>query len=159
MPQEGYYFYTQFKNANKEDIWSLVPENAVLVYENTNTVKAWNDVQKKAIWQNLLTIPFYKDLKTDFESLDSIGGKSGQLDLLLRGNPLLMSMHVTGKDNFGFVFFLELPNLESNEIARKIISSIKENSENTLSKRVYKKFEINEIKTKKTGKVIRLHIP
>ncbi len=149
----GYYFYTQLRNVNKDDIWSLVPENAVLVYENTNTVKAWNDVQKKAIWQNLLTIPFYKDLKMDFESLDSIGGKSGQLDLLLRGNPLLMSMHVTGKDNFGFIFFLELPNLESNEIARKIIASIKENADNVLSKRVYKKFEINEIKNKKTGKV------
>ncbi len=149
----GYYFYTQFKNPNKDNIWSLVPENAVLVYENTNTVKAWNDVQKKAIWKNLLTIPFYKDLKTDFESLDSIGGKSGQLDLLLRGNPLLMSMHVTGKDNFGFIFFLELPNLASNEIARKIISTIKKNGNNTLSKRVYKKFEINEIKNKKTGKI------
>ena len=142
----GFYAYKYYREASRVNAWMLVPNSAVLVYESTNTVKIWNDLQKKATWRNLLTIPFFHELKGDFESLDSIGGGSGQLDELFRGNPFLISMHITGDDAFDFMFYIALKDLKSNNLANDILNTFKNKEGNTFSERRYKDVTIKEIK-------------
>lgn len=142
----GLYAYKYFRDAHGINAWMLVPNSAVMVYESSNTVKVWNDLQKKAPWRNLLSIPCFYDLKKDFESLDSIGGGSGQLDELFRGNPFLISMHVTGDDAFDFMYYIELKDLKSNDLANKIFNNFKNREGNVFSDRKYKGFNIKEIK-------------
>ncbi|MDN5215403.1 hypothetical protein QQ020_25210 [Fulvivirgaceae bacterium BMA12] len=142
----GFYAYKYFGNIYKVDTWTLVPNSAVMVYESSNTVKVWNALQKKAPWKNLLSIPFFRDLKENFESLDSLGGRSGQLDELFRGNPFLISMHITGDDTFDYVYYIELKDLKSNDLANRILGLFKEKKGHVFSQRKYKDFDVNEIR-------------
>ena len=142
----GFYAYKYFRDTYQVDTWMLIPNSAVLVYESSNTVKIWNDLQRKAPWRNLLTIPVFRELKENFESLDSLGGGSGQLDELFRGNPFLISMHVTGDDAFDFMYYIELKDLKSNNLANSILNNFKEKEGNVFSERKYKNFTIKEIK-------------
>ncbi|MDN5200907.1 hypothetical protein QQ008_06030 [Fulvivirgaceae bacterium BMA10] len=147
----GYFFYTKIYKAEVADVWSLVPENATLVYETSNVVRNWNNLQKRALWKNLQRIPFYKSLKDNFESLDSLGDRSGQLDELLTGNPLLISLHVTSRDDFNYLFFVELPTLKGQSLARKIADHFKKQTGFSHIQRNYNDFSIQEVTHNASG--------
>ncbi len=146
----GYFYY---QKVLKVDTWDLVPNNALMVYESNNTIKVWNGMQKKGPWRNLLSVPFYKDWKQHFESLDSIGGETGQLDRLLRGNQLLVSLHITSDDSFDFMYYLELKDLKATNIAANIIGAFEKDPNHIATDRKYKNFEIRALKNASNGSI------
>ncbi|GAB3340078.1 hypothetical protein GCM10027429_27220 [Marivirga atlantica] len=135
-----YYFWDKQKSL---DAWSLVPDNTLVVYENSNLVSTWNDLQKNPIWKDLLEIPELAQLKANFEKLDSLSGGSGALDEFSRNNRVLISMHLTAKDDFDFVFYQTLKNTEQ-------VTTIKEIQEEfktlRVNERKFENYTINELK-------------
>lgn len=149
----GYFFYKNWYLEDTVDIWALVPGNAVLVYESHNTVKAWNDIQQKPIWGNLSTIPFYQKVEHSIEHLDSLSGKQGALDKLLKNKPFLFSLHVTARDDFDFLFYIELKNLTDLDIARDVLEELQKNKQLKKNNRQYQGFRIHELKDSPSGVV------
>lgn len=139
----GYGIYYYWDKQKSLDAWSLVPESTLLVYENNNLTDTWNNLQNDAIWQDLLRITEINNIKQKFEYLDSIAGSNGTLEELSRNNRVLISMHITAKDDFDFVFYQGLHNSEQVKIVNDIRDSFKSLK---LNKRQYEDFNINELK-------------
>lgn len=141
----GYGIYYYWSKQKSLDVWSLVPENAFLVYENNNLVDSWNDIQENPIWKDLINIEAFKEIKNNFESLDSLTGESGALDELFQNNPLLISMHLTAKDDFDFVFYQTLNTTSQIQLVENIEEHVKELKK---SERTYDNYTISELKNK-----------
>ena len=88
----------------KTDPLTLVPANAVMIFETEEPVFAWNEFVTQPIWSRLSNIPALKELEQQLVMLDSVTGKSGNLDKLLKGHQFILSMHPIGKDGFDFLF-------------------------------------------------------
>ena len=150
----GYGIYYYWDKQKSIDTWSLVPETTLLVYENQNLVSTWNDLQENPIWADLLNIPAIEDLKNNFETLDSLAGKNGRLDNFIRNNRVLISMHLTAKDDFGFVFYQSLQNPEQVDLIQEIQEKL---GKLKTTSRQYEDYQINELKNKE-NKVIFSYI-
>ncbi len=146
-----YYFWSKQKPL---DVWTLVPEDALMVYENDNLIKSWNAVQENPVWKDLLQLESFLTIKENFESLDSLTGKNGALDELFRNNPVLISMHVTSKDDFDFVFYQTMSKSSQIQMVEEIEENLKEFKP---SQRTYEKHTINELKDN-TNKVVFSYI-
>ena len=147
------FFVYQYQQKSADiDVWSLVPENAVAVYESYSTVHAFNDAVNSQVWQDLSTIPFYDNLKIQFVKLDSITGNSGSIDKLLRNQPFLTSLHVTSRNNFDYIFYFKIRNIEENEMINRVISSFEENASYTNNDRTFLSQIIHEVKERNSNK-------
>ncbi|MEX2593691.1 MAG: hypothetical protein WD426_13035 [Anditalea sp.] len=82
----------------------VVSGEAVFVFETTEPVMVWNQLVSQPIWERLVDIPSLKQLEDQLLSLDSLAGKSGNLENNLKGNRFVVSLHQTGKEEFGFLF-------------------------------------------------------
>lgn len=148
----GFIYYTYWYNKEEIDIWSLVPNGAVAVYASDNTVSVYNGFSQKPLGENLKKLPLFKALDENLKLLDSLGGKSGNLDEALKGNPLLVSAHVTAKNAFDFLYYFKLKDVKSFELVRNVMQTYKNSKLYTTETRKYQDFDITEVKDRVSGK-------
>lgn len=86
------------------DPLTLIPANAILVFETREPVFAWNEFVSQPIWTRISGIPALKEVEQRLLQLDSITGQSGKLDKALKGQQFLLSLHPIGRDDFDFLF-------------------------------------------------------
>jgi len=137
--------YLRYERQKKVDIWALVPENAVLVYESESIVRTWNRLQQNDIWNNLQQIEYFRRAKSRFEALDSALKKPGEIDRLLTARSFLLSMHNISSNDFDFSFYLDISTKESTRIALSLLEKFKASPELSSSSRTYLNQKITEI--------------
>lgn len=94
----GYYLYENVLNKEPLRPWELVPSETVFVYEKDACQSCIEDMQKNPVWEILSRAAFYT------EPTDSLRGKLN--GIISRGAGLLVSAHITRKDDFDFVYYL-----------------------------------------------------
>lgn len=142
----GYLVYEYQKKSRNIDVWTLVPENAVLVYESHTTVATFNDIINSEAWTNLKQIPFYEKLKTNFELLDSLSGRSGNVDKLLINQPFLSSLHITSRNQWDYIFYFKLRDQDASDIFNRVVDEFKDSDESEFTRRKFLDQDIREFK-------------
>ena len=141
----GYLLYRKW--AGEELVsWDLVPSHAVLVYQPDNPVESWNHFLNTNIWKNLSTNETYRNINSDLLRLDSISGNKGDLDRILRGSDILISLHVTSKSEYDHLYILPLSNIENKESVVRIAEAYRDDPDFSTSSRIYRGVQITEIK-------------
>jgi hypothetical protein len=143
----GYFLYRIYFKSHVE-LWALVPENAIAVYENTNTVEGWNHLVKQPMWQTLLQMPALGQSQQTLEKLDSVTGKDAVIDRLFRNRLFLVSAHVIGSSDIDYTYYLDLRLGEGQAAFRKILDALKQDFGMQTKTRNYQGFELNEIQKK-----------
>ncbi|WP_143962282.1 hypothetical protein [Litoribacter populi] len=105
-------FSPQKKQYRFED---LVPSDAILLYETSDPIYAWNQLVDQPIWERFSKIPTLKNLESQLVSLDSLLGGGGQLDRSLKGNQLGLSLHSVGREDLDVLFGLAFKNTSERE--------------------------------------------
>lgn len=146
----GYMLFEYQKKVKNIDVWKLVPENAVLVYESHSTVATFNDILNSQAWNNLKQITFFNQLKTNFELLDSLAGKSGNIDKLLINQPFLTSLHITSRNEWDFLFYFKLRGESAHQIFDSVVDKFKKSDHQSLSQRKFLDIQIQEFKIDKS---------
>ena len=97
----GYFAYDRYFQESDIKPWDIVPAGTVLVYESSECHACLEQVENSSIWKIIYKAAFYSrnsdSLKIVFDFLSK--PRSGSL----------VSMHVTKKDDFDFVFYEPLP--------------------------------------------------
>jgi len=133
----GYFYYKNWHPDQQLNVWDLVPESAILVYESTNTVETWNEVQNKPVWANLQQIPFYANIGNTVELLDSFSGNEGKLHKMLLGKPLMISLHRISQESLDFLFFISLDHPSDYDLVHELINQYKTRAEFNFQTRTY----------------------
>lgn len=106
----GYFFYNSSLWKGEKNALEVVSQDAIFVFETEEPVMAWNQLVSQPIWSRLTEIPSVKNAERQLMSLDSLVGRSGNLDRSLKGNQLVVSLHPVGKEEFDFLFTLSFKN-------------------------------------------------
>jgi hypothetical protein len=88
----------------KVDGADLVSANAVFVFETYEPVSVWNQLVNQPIWSRMTELPALKSLEAQLIHLDSLAGKSGNLDKAFKGHKFTVSLHPVGREEYGFLF-------------------------------------------------------
>ncbi len=137
----GYWLYPRFFQSPDQDVWDLIPENALAVYESNQVVRVWNKVNRLDFWKNLSAIPFFTNLNREILELDSLAGSAGRLDEILTGRPFLISFHVVAKDELGYLMFIPFDQANSAATLEGILSQLNNRQET----RIYQGYQITEV--------------
>ncbi|MCL6257836.1 hypothetical protein M3O96_01965 [Aquiflexum sp. TKW24L] len=138
--------FLQNTNRNAVDV---ISSEALFVFETTEPVLAWNQLVSQPFWKSISGIPALKNAEYNLLVLDSLAGKSGVLQKNLKGNQLAVSLHLTGKEEFDFLFVLAYQNPEGFSLMEDLEKKILANG--TISSRNYSGINIRELKTKTEG--------
>jgi hypothetical protein len=140
----GYFFYNYW-NFNKDlVVWDLVPESAILVYESSQSVEDWNEIQEKEVWDNLEQIPYYASIGSKVEQLDSLSGRTGKLDELLRSKPFVFSVHRVSQSQLDYVFFVSLSDLSDFNLIQTLAKQYQSRDDFRFQERTYQDIIIHE---------------
>ncbi len=94
----GYFFYEKVLNQAPVRAWDLVPASAVFVYEKDVCNACIDEIQKGSLWEIISRAAFHgagpDSLKTKVTAL--LSARKG----------LLISTHITHKDDFDFVYYM-----------------------------------------------------
>lgn len=93
----GYFLYDRFQK-NPLSAWELVPSDAVLVYEKESCGSCIDEVTKSSVWKVIEDAAFYG------KAMDSIRLRITKA--LREKSGVLVSAHVTKRDDFDFVFYV-----------------------------------------------------
>ena len=97
----GYYLYDQVLNRPPIRPWDIVPAETVFVYEKDVCASCIDEMQKSPVW----TIASQASFQS--RPLDSL--KTRLNALIANSKNLLISAHITRKDDFDFVYYLPDP--------------------------------------------------
>lgn len=94
----GYLLYDKILKHERVSPWSLVPEDAVMVYESTSCTECINTLSNSTLWKIIERAIQYQ------KPQDSL--RHAVHGLLKPGAGHLISLHVTKKDDFDVVYYL-----------------------------------------------------
>jgi hypothetical protein len=144
----GFFAYKNLFQEKTRNALELVSAEAILVFETYEPVMAWNQMVTQPIWGKLSGIPALQQAEGSLLILDSLVGKSGNLERYLKGNQLSISLHPVGKEEFDFLFILALP--PDGDFG--LVSQLEKNLGNTVavSSRNYSNVKVKEYRNKET---------
>ena len=136
----GYITYDRFIKKTAVNSWDVVPSETIFVYEGSACESCLNELRKSSVITlvNKAVFPSDKDSLKSFTDLILSNFRQGSL----------ISLHITKKDDFDFVFYIpDSPGLEAQFIER--ISRLKKAGEKILmSDREYSGVKIFEVALK-----------
>ena len=138
----GYFSYDNWFNQSQLDTWSFVPENAAMVYETNRALEIHDETSSKILWKTLEKIEGVDNLQKNLLSLQEI--TNHQLTALLEKNQLLISVHNVSKNEFDFLYILEVKSIEGFQQLQNIESHFAENSFQRKTRK-YLDFTITEL--------------
>src|SRR5690606_19603055 len=119
----GYFSYRHVFLQEKVDIFSLVPENSLFVYESNDVGEDWKNLQEQQLWKNLKDIPALRKTSKDLHLLDSLLGTGG-IESFFDERQFVVSMHTISKNEFDFLYITELPSIGDQKRLSGIIEQL-----------------------------------
>ncbi|MDX1629711.1 MAG: DUF3352 domain-containing protein, partial [Fulvivirga sp.] len=141
----AYYYYNDgFYFKEDRNLWDFVPEHAIIVFESSEMNASLNQLADTQVGQTLFDIQSIENFNALMKGLDSLKGSSGTLSDLLEGK-MLVSVHLTAKNQFGLTYFKRLAKSTQKESFTKIINTYQRDSSFNLKTRKYQGKEIYEL--------------
>jgi len=141
------YSYFHFKTIKQPISNSIkaVPTSAALIIESKQIVASWQKLSKtNLIWQELLGTNYVNNLNSSLEYLDSLRLKDKQFDSFLKHQHVFVSAHMSGANNFNYLFTIGLPtNVNEQDINDYIAKASPKSSKTT---KLYDGISITSIK-------------
>lgn len=121
----GIFGYTKWTEAReKVDLWTLVPTDAVFIIESTQHGKLLKKLQDLDLWENVSAVRSFESLAENVSLLDSLSNRNNGTSRFLMRKTLLTSVHVVGKKDFDFVFYVPINTVGEHRFMRSLIENI-----------------------------------
>ena len=105
----GYQWYSH-ESALSVDAWSYIPRDAVYCITTDDPVEAWKQIAGSNTWSHLQSNPWFAELTSSANSLDSLIRDNDLLFDLIGSRSLIASAHMTGFKQSDFLFLVDLKN-------------------------------------------------
>ncbi|MDF1672494.1 MAG: hypothetical protein P1U41_03260 [Vicingaceae bacterium] len=149
----AYNFYKNVKEPVSQTAFEAIPLNAALIIKENNFHALFEKINStNIIWEELTThTASAKDLNNKMNYLDSL--LNGPFKTIIKNKEVLGSLHLSGANNYDFIFYLSIPSVETDEIIQKIKNVTKTNP----NKRDYDGVAINTFPYLENEKIALTH--
>jgi hypothetical protein len=106
-----YWFYRDFEKPVSDDFDALsaIPQSAAVIFESQDLTEVWRDLSSKSlVWGELQATDYFFRLNELGQNLDSLIRSDSKLRGLLAAKPIAVSAHMTGGQEYGFLFAMQL---------------------------------------------------
>ncbi len=141
----GAYFIWQ-QTRRPIDAWALLPEKPVLVIETQDFWNAYLRLSQAPLWKSLSETPEFYNINAQIDFLKTDIAQEKTWQAFFRNRKCLASMHLTGKENFDFLYFVPLESEEDLALYKQINEYLEKRTEYKILKRTYRGLLINEIR-------------
>lgn len=141
----SYFLYKGDFFGKERNALELISSEAIFVFETEEPIKAWNQLVTQPIWLRLSELPTIKYIESQLVSLDSLVGRSGNLDRSLKGNQMAISLHAVGRDEFDFLFTIAFKKGADESFIKELEQNLPDLSK--IVKRNYSNVEIFEFQS------------
>ncbi|WP_345162882.1 hypothetical protein [Pontibacter saemangeumensis] len=117
----AYYSFNRWKGSReKVDLWTLVPESAVLVLETNNHAALLDHLRETGLWESFSVLPFAQRFEENLASLDSVAPGNQRLSRFLDEKEILTSIHVVGKADVAYVYYVPVASVGEHRFLRTL---------------------------------------
>lgn len=141
----AYYFYNEFFGKKGVDGVHLISSDAIFVLETDRGDEFWERFTEQPFWYNLQEIPSVSDADSHLRALSELLEGYQSLSSLLRGKKLTVSLHPIGKNDFDFLFTLQLKNSGEKDFLNFLQNNLPELSQ--INERMYAGVSIKEFQS------------
>ena len=124
-----FWFSKDFENpaGGGTDTLQAIPSSAAFIFECSDLADVWRDLSgESTVWNELLATEYFFRLNTIGENLDSLIRNDSKLERLISSKPIAISAHLTGGEEYGFLFALRLDvNASAEDVSRALSSTLK----------------------------------
>lgn len=104
------YMYIKQTKAPVSYALNAVPNNAAIILQTKNAKALWEKLGKtNIIWEELRSTNFFNQLHQRLLLLDSLMRNNTDVNEIINTNPLIISFHKSGAENFDFLYLINLP--------------------------------------------------
>jgi hypothetical protein len=139
----AYFSYKYLSKTEEFNPLQLVPKSSVAVYETKDPLSFYSSLIDSEYWQDIKEIGALNMTGQIVTSIDSIVAEKRTFSQALQNNHTLISLHVTGNESSGLMFYLP-----TGMGSKALLTEILENYTNTTSQyetRVYDGLTIHEL--------------
>ena len=133
----------------------VVPENAIYIIETDQPVDNWETISTSEMWSHLQSNSYIADLTYDANSLDTLFKNNKTLFKLFGSRSLVISAHMYKRDDYDFLFVVDLKKVSKLAQLRNYLSTILSN-DYSVSKRTYHNREIIELYDKESRETLHM---
>ncbi|WP_242927694.1 hypothetical protein [Pontibacter vulgaris] len=121
----AYYGYSRWQSAReKVDLWTLVPEDAAFVIETNNHSALVKHLRGTGLWDSFSTLPVVQRFEENILWLDSIAPGNQRLERFLNKKEILTSVHVVGKTDLEFVYYVPVNTVGEHRFLRTLTENL-----------------------------------
>ncbi|MCB9262488.1 MAG: DUF3352 domain-containing protein [Flavobacteriales bacterium] len=140
----GLLVYFKLGKVGNIDALKLVPGNAMYVLDCEKPIKNWKELSSHPIWNVLKSHPEFADLTEDANYLDSLIDNNKTAFKLVGDRRAIISAHPTTKNNYDFLFIVDLKSGAKRKIVFKGIETLLKSSDYKIKNYTYHNVEILE---------------
>ena len=149
----GAFIYLRWTEAQqKVNLWTLVPHDAVLIWESNDNNAFFDHLKTTDIWETVSQARYVQQLQENLAELDSTSGQERTLGNFLKNKPVLTSLHVVNNNDFDLVFYVPVNNVNEHRYMRTIIESLEKSERYSFSNREYQGHQLTDIRNAASGK-------
>jgi hypothetical protein len=148
----GFYGFNKWtESQEKVNLWTLVPEDAVFVVETNNHEALVEHLKATELWDNLAHLSYVDRFRENVQLADSLATGRGRLGRFLDTKKVLTSVHVIGKTDFDFVYYVPVNTVAEHRFVRTFVETLTNNPLFRQDQREYQGFQITGLKNLQTG--------
>ncbi len=122
----------------------LVPKNAIYVIETSEPIKSWQKVSSSKAWKFLQTQPYFGELTSGANALDSMINDNKELFDRFGSRHVMISAHNYKKTDYDFLFIVDIEKAAKLKFLQDYLTNL--NGEGyRVSQRQYNGITINEL--------------
>jgi hypothetical protein len=105
----AFYAYRLYRqNVSDLNAMSLVPDNAIYLFETNNPFESWQAISQSAQWRHLQKNNYFATLTSSVNSLDSVIHDNGLLSSIIGSRSVMVSAHMVSTRDYDFLFIVDL---------------------------------------------------
>ena len=131
----GYVFYTYYYTEKNKDIWSFVPESALMIYETSDAEESYSQI-KKTDWGRGIGADFWKGISGGILDYDT-STYDDKIGWSLKNTQILISIHVVAKEELDAVYYVNISKKNTVKILQQYTDKFIANTSSTLTTRAF----------------------
>ncbi|PCJ64579.1 MAG: hypothetical protein COA58_12635 [Bacteroidetes bacterium] len=142
----GFFIYRLLSNeTEREEALNLIPSDAIYILQADDPISNWREFSQSSFWKFLKQHPSLAEISSDAEFLDSLINQNSTLFRQFGKRDFYMSAHLTGQDNYDFLFLVDLRKASRLDLLPMILKMITNKNDYTLTEDEYKGYNVVEM--------------
>ena len=144
----GVSFWSNTNKNTNENVWEILPQNTLFVWQTTNFYDSFEELSKKNIYQQFLKADLMKNLHQNWADLLALK----EMKTFLKNKNITISFLIAPNQESGFLLYIPVNKIEKETFIKATFNYLKENKKYLYSTTNYQKLIIEELNDRQNNR-------